>query len=231
MNITIIANGVFPEREDLLRGLCAADRVVCCDGAFEKYLRWRLSLHEAPRHRVAVVGDGDSLAPQVLQRARESAMAFDYQRVAEQEYNDLTKAVRYALEGDADAPSQGEPVHIDILGATGLREDHTVGNISLLAYYAETFNTPRHPCTFRLRTDCGDFLPVNGKVRIATRAGQQVSFFALSPDKPVTVRGVRWELEQRCVPWWWQATLNEALGESIEVEGQRLLVYLVQVHA
>ena len=49
----------------------------------------------------------------------------------DQEINDLTKSVRFAH-------TQGYR-EVLILGATGLREDHTLGNISLLMDYAHLF--------------------------------------------------------------------------------------------
>ena len=44
MNIIIIANGLFPEKPWVDTLLGGADRVVCCDGAIEKYLGWRSQL-------------------------------------------------------------------------------------------------------------------------------------------------------------------------------------------
>ena len=93
MNITIIANGDFPQRKSLLDTLAAADRVVCCDGAFEKYVGWK----ERGNQPVTVVGDGDSIAPEVLKEAEAEGIEFVWVKVEEQEMNDLTKAVRYVV--------------------------------------------------------------------------------------------------------------------------------------
>lgn len=212
-DVTIIANGDFPTRRELLEGLRAAERVVCCDGAFEKYLNWPV---EGQRPPVAVVGDGDSLSPEVMRQARDEGVAFVFYHVEEQEMNDLTKAVRHVM-------AEGQPARVDILGATGLREDHTLGNISLLAYYA----TQYPEVSFRMRTDYGDFLPVLGKAEIASRRGQQVSLFSLTPETPVSVTGLKWPIENRCLTQWWQGTLNEALGDSFGVAGGTVIVYLV----
>ena len=48
-------------------------------------------------------------------------------RISDQETNDQTKAVNFLL-------AQGKR-RIAIIGATGNREDHTLGNISLLSDY------------------------------------------------------------------------------------------------
>lgn len=219
MNITIIANGDFPTRKEILDGLAAAGRVVCCDGAFEKYLAWRRGkpLSEAPT--VVVVGDGDSLSDDVLREATAAGVGFERVKVAEQEYNDLTKSVRYAI---ARYPVTEGRLSIDIVGATGLREDHTLGNISLLGYYAEQYPGVR----FRMLTDHGTFQPVRGEACVATHRGQQVSLFSLTPEVPVTVEGLKWPIEGRCLTQWWQGTLNEATADSFTVRGGTLLVYL-----
>jgi len=78
----------------------------------------------------AVVGDMDSL-PKALQE-RYSAIIY---KESEQDDNDQTKAVRYVL------THYPEVSEIHILGATGRRADHTIGNLSLLMEYPRLFAT------------------------------------------------------------------------------------------
>lgn len=217
MNIIIIANGLFPTLPPVLKHLNEADYVVCCDGALEKYLRWYRQQAPRPTHPVAVVGDGDSLSPALLREAMHEGMDLHHQQVDEQEYNDLTKAVRYAM-----ALPHEVKLHISILGATGKREDHTLGNISLLAYYLEQFPGVE----FSMPTDYGTFYPMKGERVFDSFEGQQVSLFSLTPNEPITVSGLRYPIENRCLTQWWQGTLNEAEGEHFTVIGGELLVYL-----
>lgn len=199
--------------------LCEADHVVCCDGALGKFVEWYRTLSPQPLLRVSVVGDGDSLAPSVLEEARREGLQLHHELILEQESNDLTKAVCYAL-----ADAQGEAgVRLCIVGATGLREDHTLGNISLLAYYAMEYPE----VGFEMVGDYGVFLPFSGASRFETHQGQQVSIFSLTPDVPVSVSGLRYPIEGRSLRWWWEGTLNEALGDSFEVRGGRGVVYLL----
>lgn len=217
MNIIIIANGSFPTLPTVLQQLNTADLVVCCDGALANYLRWYRQQSLRPSHLVAVVGDGDSLSPALLQEAQRENIQLDHQQIDEQEYNDLTKAVRYAV-----AQCHGQKANISILGATGKREDHTLGNISLLAYYMEEFSN----CDFSMPGDYGTFYPMQGSRTFASQAGQQISLFSLQPEIPITVSGLRYPIENRKINWWWEATLNEAEGESFTVTGGRMLVYI-----
>ena len=70
----------------------------------------------------AIVGDMDSLNESIAGRFHDRIF-----KDKDQDTNDLTKAVAWCSErGYRD---------LVILGATGKREDHTIGNISLLAEY------------------------------------------------------------------------------------------------
>ena len=158
MNIIIIANGLFPEKPWVDTLLGSADRVVCCDGAIEKYLGWHSRQTLLPNHPVDVVGDGDSLDPALIAEARRRGVDVHHYVVEEQEYNDLTKATRHAVAEARRAGIADSEIAIDYIGATGLREDHTLGNISLMAYYMEQYPG----MAFRMVGDYGVFEPMQG---------------------------------------------------------------------
>ena len=114
--IAILAQGDFPASGRCLQLLRDADLLLCCDGAAATALEHGFEPDE-------IVGDLDSLDAAL--RERFAARLFHDR---DQECNDQTKAFRRAL--------SYHPTRIVILGATGRREDHTLGNISLLADYA-----------------------------------------------------------------------------------------------
>lgn len=197
----ILADGLFPTHPVPLELLATAARVVCCDGATQKLLDSGL------REPDYVVGDLDSLSPQLLER-----YADRLHRAATQETNDLTKAVELSV-------ALGFRKLV-ILGATGLREDHTLGNISLLMRYAALASVSMY-------TDYGYFVPLAQAATLSSFAGQQVSVFSLTPSVPVSFTGLKWDIKDRPLLSWWEGTLNEALGDSFTVsftDGQ-LLVY------
>ena len=190
MNVVILAAGDFPTHPVPLAVLARyRAHLICCDGAADELM------HTAYRPRI-VIGDGDSIS--------EEARAFFADclvQETEQETNDLTKAVRYAL-------AHGY-AHLHIVGATGKREDHTLGNISLLADYMEH-------ASVEMWTDYGCFTPVTGRQTLETHVGQQLSLFCLDAE-PLTLHGVRWPLDRRVITRWWQASLTAALGEQITI--------------
>ena len=182
LDAVIVANGVFPTADEPLRLLHEARYVVCCDGAARHWPQCD-----------AIVGDGDSV-PAAL---RDRLIQID-----EQEDNDLTKATRYCL-------SKGLR-RIVYLGATGLREDHMLGNISLIVrYFREMGVLPL------MATDYGWFVPAQGSTSFDAFPGQQVSLFNVSCLR-LSSTGLKWNAYPYHQPW--QGTLNEALGDSFTID-------------
>ena len=196
-NCVILANGSFPKSKRALEALDAADYICCCDGAVGK-------LVAAGREPHAIVGDGDSIPSHLRER-----YAKIFTQIKEQEYNDLTKATRHCI-------AKGF-THITYLGATGLREDHTVGNIFLLPFYLTEFGV-----SARMITDAGIFRAYKGDSRFGTSVGQQISVFNISCQR-LAGSGLRYPLSPFAQLW--QGTLNEATEPVVEIHADG--VYLV----
>ena len=220
MNIIVIAKGQFPVLQSVLDLVECADIIVCCDGAFDIFFHWWQRTMSS-RRQVDVVGDGDSFSLALFDEARQAGLKVRRMVVSEQESNDLSKAVHYVIGQARGEGVDDSEIHLDILGATGLREDHTLGNISLLAYYCTLY--PR--IEFRMLSDYGMFLPVRGYRSFKSYLGQQVSVFSLTPQVPVSVRGLRYPIENRCLLWLWEGTLNESISDTFDVTGGILVVY------
>ena len=109
-----------------------------------------------------------------------------------------------------------------ILGATGLREDHTLGNISLLMDYAPLFQR------IEMLSDYGIFTPILQTTTLESNPGTQVSLFSLAPSGTISTTGLRWPIRNRRLTAWWQGTLNEATGNNFTVTlsaDARIIVY------
>lgn len=197
----VVADGNFPVHEVPLGYLDKADVIVCCDGSTENTVN-------AGFIPDAIVGDMDSLKPDLAKRFADRIHADN-----NQETNDLTKAVTWCRHNGYN--------DIVIVGATGKREDHTVGNISLLAEYSLYVNV-------RMVTDTGIFLPFNHNCQIDTYPGQQVSVFSINTETEITSAGLRYPLIRKKLKNWWEATLNEATSAIVELkfEGGPVLVFL-----
>ena len=185
----IVANGQFPCHAIPLDILKNASHIVCCDGAIKN----------VPQAEV-VVGDGDSIPAAYHDRLIQ---------ITEQDDNDQTKATRYCVEHGWK--------RIAYLGSTGKREDHTLGNISLLMRYYREWGVEG-----TMFTDHGFFTPAYGDRTFNTMKGQQISVFNFGCHL-LTSEGLRWDAYD--FSEWWQGTLNEALSDtfSIHADGYYLV--------
>ena len=197
----IVANGEFPSASVMHRWIDRAPLVVCLDGATNRLLQQGYRPH-------LIIGDGDSIQPGLTER-----YGVEFLKVDEQETNDLSKAVRYLHRRGCR--------QLMMLGITGRRDDHTLGNISLLVYYLQM------GMKAVAVTDWGTFVPCRGNAQLKTTKGQQVSLF--------NFRATGFKSNDLVYPPYdttmlWQGTLNEATSDrlSIQAEGD-YLVYLVNM--
>ncbi|KAA6333586.1 Thiamine pyrophosphokinase [termite gut metagenome] len=191
----ILANGEYPVHDLPLSLLRQAEYVVCCDGAANEYVRSGFIPD-------AIVGDGDSISEETKVH-----FADIIHKDADQETNDQTKAIEFCI-------AQGKK-HILIVGATGKREDHTLGNISLLMEYAKKVHV-------QSVTNYGVFTPACGNATFDCLPGEQVSIFNFGSTQ---MRGDGLEYPLRKFTNWWQGTLNRSLKDkfSIYANGEYLV--------
>ena len=194
----ILANGEYPTHPLPLRMLEEAKFVVCCDGAANEYI----SRGHTPD---VIIGDGDSLSPEYKE-----LFAPIIHRIADQETNDQTKAVLFLQKKGYRK--------IAIVGATGKREDHTLGNISLLIDYM------KENLEIRTITDYGIFMPAIGTQTFESHPGQQVSIINFGAKG---LKGEELVYPLSDFSNWWQGTLNEATANQFTIHciGE-YLVYL-----
>lgn len=179
----IVADGDFPRQGGEARRLLErAGRVVACDGAALAYRR------RFRRWPDFTVGDFDS-----CRVAPPNAV-----RMESQDDNDLAKAIAFCR-------AQGWR-NLVIVGATGRREDHTIGNVCR-ALAAQV----------KVVTDFGVFHPVVGSARLRAWKGAGVSVFTLDPKAKMSSKGLVWPLDGVKFSTPWCATLNRAAGAKIEV--------------
>lgn len=196
----IFGNGSFPKTDVIRQWLKGNPFLVALDGAANRMSRRGLE----PQ---LIVGDGDSILPSVRRK-----WADRFVHVSEQEDNDQTKAVRILLERGFRK--------LVILGGTGRREDHTIGNVSLLMDYLELGVTALMP------TDYGLFVPCQDNMRFVARQGQEISIFRFDAAG-LKAQGLEYPL--RDFTELWQGTLNKAVRNEIHIEAQgRYLVYFAR---
>ncbi|WP_455497792.1 thiamine diphosphokinase [Coprobacter sp.] len=194
----ILADGEYPKHNYPLHLLEKATYIVCCDGAANTFL----SHGHIPD---IIIGDGDSL------KAENRKIYGDrLYYIPDQETNDLTKAVHFLIDKHVR--------NVVILGATGKREDHTLGNIGLLMEHSACFSH------LAMVTDYGIFLPACNSRTFDSYPGQQVSIFSFGTCNMYS-EGLVYPV--RDFTRLWEGTLNEASGTSFSISCKgNYLVYL-----
>lgn len=186
----ILAAGDFPKGELPRSLLQSAERVVCCDSSAGELLAFGMEPW-------AVVGDLDSLSPYLRER-----FADKLHHVPEQEHNDLWKALDFVKGQGAE--------EVVVLGGFGRREDHSIGNIMLLASRATELR-------ISMVAEEGEFSFISEPTCFESREGSAVSLFALNPMADIEVRGLRYSPPSNRLAALWQGVSNEATSEEFDV--------------
>ena len=197
----ILASGLFPTTDRALNYLREADFLACCDGAANDCVA-------AGFEPDVIVGDGDSIAPNVMERYADRVV-----RIAEQETNDLSKTFHHCLQ-------LGRRDSFVILGATGKREDHALANLALLMDYAEEH------ADVMMVSDFGTFYPCCDTKRLSVNPGQEVSIWNFGASY-FSAEGLMYPLYDFTKLW--QGTLNVATRPDIAVHAKgNFLLYVAE---
>ena len=217
--VVIICDGAFPKTEYPRYLIRTADFIICCDGALRKFIRNSKTIFGEDRLPDKVVGDMDSLSANLRKKFADIIIQID-----EQEHNDQTKAFRWALENLEGIST------ITIIGATGQREDHTIGNISLLMEYARTYDLEAMGIQLQMITDHGVIFPITDSLEFDCGTGRQVSIF--SPDNSLRIKssGLAWKTDEVVFDNWWKATLNRATQDRVCLEFNHKSIALVMMN-
>ncbi|MBQ9694206.1 MAG: thiamine diphosphokinase, partial [Kiritimatiellae bacterium] len=176
-----------------LKALLQCDACICCD---------RLPPEHAPE-LLQIVGDMDSVCGSVS-----AHLVTDWHE--DQETNDLSKALRWMTQHVPSAT-------VDFFAVTGKREDHTLGNLALIAAFG------KHTRVF---TEAGYFeLLEPGQSTLFVEIDVPISFLSFIPQR-ITARGVVWPVENLLLNNLWCATLNRTAGSTVCVSCEKpLFVY------
>lgn len=215
-NVVIICDGKFPKTEYPRYLIRSADFIICCDGALRKFLRNSTAIFGEARLPDLVIGDMDTL-PAAMQKRYSDIII----KETEQEHNDQTKAVRWALNNLKGIDS------IHILGATGGRTDHTIGNTSLLMEYTRMFDLG--DISIEMVSDEGTVFPINDTIEFECGPGRSVSIF--TPDNSLKIRseGLMYPTDEVIFDNWWKATLNKSIADTVKLELSHRSIALIML--
>jgi thiamine pyrophosphokinase len=164
----ILANGNPPSKRLFRKYLLSADWFICADGGANTAVRFGSTPH-------LIIGDFDSVRKETLHVFSKVAI----QKLKDQNSTDLEKALTAAI--------RKRCTEIVVLGATGGRLDHAIGNLSALAKFS-------CKSTIKFIDDTGEFIPVGHKLEITLPVGTSISLLPLSRCSAIVTTGLKWNL-------------------------------------
>ncbi|MBM4160762.1 MAG: thiamine diphosphokinase [Ignavibacteria bacterium] len=169
----VIANGEPPKKQLLQSLTRECSVVICADGGANIAFKFGILPD-------AIVGDMDSLHAEALVKFRKVPTYEDHG----DESTDLEKAISWAIKKKYD--------HIVVIGASGKRLDHTVGNLGVLPkFYPDA--------VIRIVDDLGQTRYVGRELTVDAKRGDIVSLIPLSRCEGITTKGLRYALENEAL--------------------------------
>ena len=195
----IVGNGEPPSRE--LFAACAreAELILCADGGANTASAYGY----APDY---IVGDLDSVSSQ-----SKAALAADRVVLVDPEGNVGTDGQKVLNHAVALGVTQAV-----LLGFTGRRTDHLLGNLSLLKTFADRL-------TLRIVDDYCDIRLIDRCIRFCAAIGQKISLCPLDgAAEGITTEGLKWALRsESLVPGVRDGISNEVVDNPVEIRVER----------
>ena len=202
----ILANGKAPGKRLFQKILASADWFICADGGSNIAARFG-SIPDL------IVGDLDSIKRETLALFRHVKV----KKLKDQNSTDLEKALTAVI--------RKKCREIVVLGATGGRLDHAVGNLSALAKFSRkahiTFVDER-----------GKFVAVNRSTEFALPIGTIISLIPLSRCSGIVTTGLQWNLNNESLELGVrESTSNVIVSSPVTIRvKQGALIAFVMIH-
>ena len=199
--IVLLANGNFPLHQKPLEILNNSDIIICCDGASTNAINHGYTPN-------LIIGDLDSIKKGIIELYEIKMI-----NLPNQNENDLRKSLLWIAEHNGQA--------VDILGATGKRDDHSIANIFSICQMDIDL-------TMKITTDYGVFMPLTNKTVIKTFRNQKISLFCTSNKTKITADNLKYPLNEMRFNTLYEGSLNFATKDKLDilVENGTALIFL-----
>ena len=182
----ILANGQYPTHPAALNKLHTAGTIICTDGSANKLLENGL----APN---VIIGDMDSTT------IGQDSFKGLYVKISDQDNTDLDKALEWCKVNSLSP--------LTVLGTSQLREDHTIGNLILLANYIDKLD-------INFVTDYFTITCHHGKRSFTSFKQQLVSILPVEDIQSITTEGLEYPLIDVLFPLSSSGISNRAIGKQ-----------------
>ena len=197
--VIVLANGSFPSHFIAKKYLNKSGTIICTDGAADKLIG-------SGRNPDIIIGDFDSTSIKGKDRTGKWIEAPD------QNKTDLEKTFEWCIMNNIKK--------IVLLGSSGKREDHTLGNLFTLAKYHDEIKC-------EMITNHAKIICVSGENYIFADTNQTISIIATEPIESITLDGLQYNIKNESLLPSARAISNKAIGDKFYLESTgKVLVFL-----
>jgi thiamine pyrophosphokinase len=202
----ILVNGKAPGKRLFRKILASAEWFICADGGANTAARFGCIPD-------LIVGDLDSIKNETLVLFKH----VDVKKLKDQNSTDLEKALTAAI--------RKKCKEIVVLGATGGRLDHAIGNLSALAKFS------RH-AHLTYVDEGGTYLAINRSIELTLPTGTIISLIPLSRCSGIVTTGLQWNLNNESLELGVrESTSNVVVSSPVSVRvKQGSLIAFVMTH-
>ena len=200
--VIVIANGSFPSHPIAKNYLNKSGTIICTDGAADKLI-------DSGKNPDIIIGDFDSTSIKGKDRTGKWIEAPD------QNKTDLEKTFEWCIMNNIKK--------IVLLGSSGKREDHTIGNLFTLAKYHDEIQC-------EMITNHARIICVSGENYIFADINQNISIIATEPIERITLDGLQYNIKNESLLPSTRAISNKAISDKFYLESTgKVLVFLNHV--
>ena len=200
--VIVIANGSFPSHPIAKNYLNKSGTIICTDGAADKLI-------DSGKNPDIIIGDFDSTSIKGKDRTGK------WIETPDQNKTDLEKTFEWCIMNNIKK--------IVLLGSSGKREDHTIGNLFTLAKYHDEIQC-------EIITNHAKIICVSGENYIFADTNQNISIIATEPIERITIDGLQYNMKNESLLPSTRAISNKAISDKFYLESTgKVLVFLNHV--
>lgn len=204
MRVLIMLNGQPPRRELLQSVVAGADVLIGADAG-------AVRLREAGLRIDYVVGDFDSVPAELLQSLPAKSVVHD----PGQDDTDLEKALRFAV-------TRWEQPQVVVVGTTGDRIDHVLGNVCGAVRYTEK-------AFIRFVEDHSILYFAHRRLQFDAPVGTTVSLLPLGEVEGVRTEGLKWVVRGETLTIGTRGVSNVVESSPVRIEWQSGYLVVVRL--
>ena len=188
-SVVIVGNGEFPAHQIPLNHLKNAGTIICADGGADQLISYNLTPN-------AIIGDMDST------KLRKDDFKGAWISSPNQNRTDLQKTLDWCIANNLN--------DVTVLGTMGRREDHSLGNLHVLAEFSKKMD-------IRFITNYAVIYSFKGKRTFSSLIGQQISIVAIEHVRSISTSGLKYELNNEQFSPACNGISNEAKNDEFSI--------------